>query len=157
MGGGIHPAANLGSLKKMNMLLRQENGRLRKRDGFTVIELLAVMVIIGLLASFGVSRFWKAKERGLWTAVKSDLRNVATQQERYFNDHLQYATDPTMLPDLDLSRGVAVTITWTANNGWAGTATHNSFTTGDCGYFVGPAPAGVALPATLAGEIACDE
>lgn len=127
------------------------------RDGFTLIELLAVMVILGLLASFGVSRFWRAKERGLWTAVKSDLRNVATQQERYFNDHLQYSTSTALLPELDLTNGVVVTITWTANNGWAGTATHNSFTTGQCGFFVGPAPAGVATPATSAGEVACNE
>ncbi|HEX6557867.1 MAG TPA: type II secretion system protein [Longimicrobiales bacterium] len=140
------------------MLLRQENGRRSEvRDGFTLIELLAVMVILGLLASFGVSRLWKAKEHGLWTAVKSDLRNVATQQERYFNDHFQYATDPAHLPELDLTNGVVVTVTWTANNGWAGTATHSTFTTGQCGFFVGPAPSGVAPPATAPGEVACDQ
>jgi len=126
------------------------------RGGFTLVELIAVMAILAFLAAIAVTRFWSVKERGHWASIRSDLRNVATQQERYFNDHQQYSTDVTQLPDMDITNGVTITVTWTANNGWAAIGTHSSIT-GQCGLFVGPAPSGVAAPATIAGQMLCDE
>lgn len=51
------------------------------RNGFTVLELLIIMVIVGVLAAIAIPRFGSAKERAQIAAMKSDLRNLATYQE----------------------------------------------------------------------------
>ncbi|MGQ0560266.1 MAG: type IV pilin protein [Gemmatimonadota bacterium] len=130
---------------------------MKRRPGFTILELLTVMIIVGLLAAIAVSRFWSVKERSYWVSVKNDLRNVAIQQERYFSNHQAYAADMPALPDARLSSGVTVTVVWSANTGWAATAEHTGMVGRKCGYFTGPAPAGVAAPATKSGSVACDE
>jgi prepilin-type N-terminal cleavage/methylation domain-containing protein len=129
----------------------------RRREGFTLIELLTVVMIVGLLAAIALNRFWAVKERAYKAAAKNDLRTVAVQQERYFDRNFAYATTPAALPDFNESPGVVINIVWTASSGWAATAIHNSRPSEVCGYFTGPAPAGVAAPATQSGQIACDE
>jgi len=116
----------------------------RRRSGFTLIELLTVIVIIGLLATIALVRFWGIKERSYRVSIKNDLKTAALQQERYFESNMSYAGDVTGLPDFNTSAGVTVTVTWSGTAGWAAT-------------FVGPAPAGIAGPATTAGIITCDE
>ncbi|MGQ0815133.1 MAG: type IV pilin protein [Gemmatimonadota bacterium] len=130
---------------------------MKRRPGFTILELLTVMIIVGLLAAIAVSRFWEVKERSYWISVKNDLRTVATQQERFFSTNTVYANDIALLPDVALSPGVTITIVWSANNGWAATGEHTSLSPLKCGYFTGPAPVGVAAPATQSGTTACDE
>jgi prepilin-type N-terminal cleavage/methylation domain-containing protein len=130
---------------------------LRPQPGFTILELLTVMIIVGLLAAIAVSRFWSVKERSFRVALKSDLRNVAIQQEVYYQKNNAYAPDASALTDFFASTGVTVTIKWAANNGWAGIAEHASLPNEQCGYFTGPAAAGIASPATVSGEIKCTE
>jgi Tfp pilus assembly protein PilE len=121
------------------------------------MELMTVMIIIGLLAAIAMSRLSHAKERADWTTVKSDLREFVTQQERYYSRNMAYSSNFSDVPDVSLSPGVTIDVVWSANNGWAATATHSHLTGKHCGYFIGPAPSGVAPPATNAGEIKCDE
>lgn len=130
---------------------------MKPRQGFTLLELLTVMIIVGLLAAIAVSRFWAVKERSYKVAMKDGLRTVAVQQERYFETNHVYAANVAALPDLDVSQGITITVTWSANNGWAAQAEHVSVPNAFCGYFTGPAPGGVALPATQSGIMACDE
>jgi type IV pilus assembly protein PilA len=127
-----------------------------KRAGFTLIELMTVLVILGLLAGIAVSRFWTVKERAYKVSVRADLRNVVTQQERYFGPNQAYAPDAALLSDFQPSPGVTITVTWSSNLGWAGIAEHASLPGERCGYFIGPAAGGVAAPATTAGVIMCD-
>lgn len=130
---------------------------MKRRPGFTILELLTVLVILGLLAVIAVTRLWAVKDRSYRAAVKSDLRTITVQQERYFAKNMAYASDVMILPDITMSPGVSVTVTWTAPDGWAATAEHASLAPQNCGYFTGAAPAGVAEPATQAGVIVCDE
>lgn len=129
----------------------------RRRPGFTLLELLTVMMIIGLLATIAMTRFWSLKERGYWASVRSDLRNTAMLQERYYEKNMAYASDVTELPDVTESAGVIIAIKWASNEGWAATGEHNSNTGHFCGYYTGPAPAGIAAPATQPGVIKCDD
>jgi type IV pilus assembly protein PilA len=130
---------------------------MKRRPGFTLVELVIVIVVLGLLAAIAVSRFWTVKDRTYRTSVKNDLRTVTVQQERYFAKNMQYAADVNDLPDIQLSPGVTINIVWTDPAGWAATGQHPSLAPQLCGYFTGPAPAGIAAPATQSGSIVCDE
>jgi prepilin-type N-terminal cleavage/methylation domain-containing protein len=128
----------------------------RARSGFTIVELLTVLVILGLLALIAVNRFWVVKERAYKVSMRNDLRNAVTQQERYFGSNQLYAPDDSLLSDFQASPGVTITVTWSGQAGWAGIAQHASIATDRCGYYIGPAPAGIAAPATSAGVVMCD-
>src|SRR5688500_3702817 len=56
-----------------------------RRPGFTLIELMMVIVIIGVLAAIAMPKLAKTRERAYFKAVMSDLRNLQTQQEIYYN------------------------------------------------------------------------
>ena len=60
--------------------------RTTERKGFTLIELLIVVVIIGSLAAIAIPKFANTKEKAYIAAMKSDLRNLATAQENFFNE-----------------------------------------------------------------------
>lgn len=127
-----------------------------RRAGFTLIELLIVIVIIGLLATFAQTFLWKARDRAIISTMKSDLKVLATQQEIYFAQNLNYATDPTLISDFHPSPGVVITINAAQPDGWAGDATHTSISGVRCGLFIGNASAADAQPATRPGVAECD-
>jgi type IV pilus assembly protein PilA len=55
--------------------------------GFTIIELLLVVIIIGILATIAIPRFSDSKDKSYVTQMKSDLRNLATYEEQYAGDN----------------------------------------------------------------------
>lgn len=58
--------------------------------GFTLIEILVVMVIIGVLATIGLGQFQSAQVKGRDAKRKSDLKNIGTALEVYYNDKRSY-------------------------------------------------------------------
>ena len=59
---------------------------LKNKKGFTLIEVLVVMLIIAILAAFGTLRYIKAVERARLTEVVVMLSQIAgAQQRRYMN------------------------------------------------------------------------
>jgi len=127
-----------------------------RRGGFTLIELLIVLVILAILATIGVSRFWAARDRSLFAALQSDLRNMGAHQELYFGKNLSYAGVVANLPDYSVTPGVTINITYAASDGWAANATHVSLGGRQCGYFTGNAPAAMGAPATVHGQVDCN-
>jgi prepilin-type N-terminal cleavage/methylation domain-containing protein len=67
------------------------------RQGFTLVELAVVIVIIGVLAAFGVPRFLKSVERSKASEAFSYLSAVRDAQERYIAREGVYAGDVTKL------------------------------------------------------------
>ncbi|MFQ6045141.1 MAG: type IV pilin protein [Gemmatimonadales bacterium] len=96
---------------------------MRPSNGFTLIELLIVVVIIGILAAIAIPKFANTKEKAYGAAMKSDLRNLISQQEGYFADNTTYTTDKTAL-NVTESAGVTITVTAASGTGWAATASH---------------------------------
>ena len=64
--------------------------RNRLHSGFTLLEILVVMVIIGILATIGLRSFGSSQVKARDAKRKSDMHNIATALEVYHNDKGQY-------------------------------------------------------------------
>jgi prepilin-type N-terminal cleavage/methylation domain-containing protein len=121
------------------------------RSGFTVLELVIVMVIIGLLAAIAIPKFSSTKERATLTAMKSDLRNLVTVQEGYFVENLGYTTNPGSAYKVTTGNSMP-TITITPD-GWSALITSTN-STQVCAVYMGSTP---APPAVKEGAPACGQ
>jgi len=96
----------------------------RTRRGFTFIELLTVMVVMGLLAGIGVPRIRNMKERSYQATLRSDLGTLRTAEEAYYAENLRYTTDLKAL-DFRPSSDVDIIIVSTDPlKGWSALARH---------------------------------
>jgi len=69
---------------------------IRKSDrGFTIVELLIVIVVIGLLAGLVLNTFQGAQARARNTERQTDLNALHTHLEVYFNDTGHYPSGGT--------------------------------------------------------------
>jgi type IV pilus assembly protein PilA len=64
------------------------------QKGFTLVELLIVIAIIGILAAIAIPQFSSYRQRGYNTAAKADVKNAYTAAQAYFSDN------PTGTPTL---------------------------------------------------------
>src|SRR5438270_13345233 len=72
----------------------------KNRKGFTLVELAVVIVIIGVLAAFGVPRFLKSVERSKAAEAFSYLSAVRSAEER---SQARNGTYEDTLSNLDIS------------------------------------------------------
>jgi prepilin-type N-terminal cleavage/methylation domain-containing protein len=121
--------------------------------GFTLIEMMMVVVIIGILVTILIPRYASTKERARVAAMQSDLHNLANAEESYYYDYANYTTSLTRMPSYQTSPGVTITVGEASQGGWSATAASNG-TARQCFLFVGnAAPVGVA---TQEGQVACN-
>lgn len=111
---------------------------MRRRAGFTFIELLTVMLFIGLLAAMAVPRFREFKTRAYLAAMQSDLGNIRIAQEEYWTQHNTYVADTAAL-GVRITAHVNVAIT--SNDvltGYTAVATHANVPGKQCITAMGP-------------------
>jgi len=71
--------------------------RIRDTKGFTLIELMIVVVIIGILAALAIPRFSKASDRAKEKEADGLIKQVYTLQQAYKAQNGAYATTEAQL------------------------------------------------------------
>ena len=63
----------------------------KDEEGFTLIELMVVVLIIAILIAIAIPTFLGARQRAQDRAAQSDLRNALTAEKTYYTDNEDYS------------------------------------------------------------------
>ena len=119
-------------MKKSNRIL----------EGFTLVEILIVVVIIGILATVAIPTYFKYVERGYASDAKIQIKNILQNAELYRQETGQWPTDvETMMAEgfIELKRSIL--------NKWEFTVQLEDNEMGTSGQI-----SATSLPAMLGGE-----
>ncbi len=102
----------------------------KNQKGFTLIELMIVVAIIGILAAIAIPQLSVYRTKSYNTAAISDLKNAAIAQEAYYADNRQYTNDISRLTttpyNLYISQGVNMAVSSATNQAYLMSAYHSA-------------------------------
>lgn len=103
----------------------------RKNQGFTLVEIMIVVVIIGLLAAMAIPAFQKVRVESQKKAITNNIRQLTAAADQYFLEKGTIAVSTVNLVGVDsyvkelktvagesypatLEQGSSYTVTWPA-------------------------------------------
>jgi type IV pilus assembly protein PilA len=78
----------------------------RDEGGFTLIELMVVILVIAVLLAIAIPTFFRARQQANDRAVQANVRNALTATRIFYNDAQEYSDVPA-----DMT-GVEPSLTW---------------------------------------------
>jgi type IV pilus assembly protein PilA len=110
--------------------------RMNKKNekGFTLIELMIVIAIIGILAAIAIPQFSAYRTRSYNSSAQSDVRNIATAQEAYYVDHSTYTNNYADLEGASYGYEQSANVTVASEGDATGYVITGAHTSGDKTY-----------------------
>jgi type IV pilus assembly protein PilA len=75
----------------------------REDEGFTLIELMVVVLIIAILLAIAIPTFLGARERAQDRAAQSNVRNAFTAEKVFYTDNQAYSETPASMQAIETS------------------------------------------------------
>lgn len=97
------------------MIMKIRGDHKGRDEGFTLIELMVVVLIIAILIAIAIPTFLGARRRAQNRAAQSNIRNALTSEKTYYTDYQYYTTDNTALKAIESS------LNWTTSAPVVGT------------------------------------
>jgi prepilin-type N-terminal cleavage/methylation domain-containing protein len=106
------------------------------KPGFTMIELLIVVVVVGIIAAIAVQAYWGARNKVYVIQMKSDLHNLMTAEQAYFIDSGRFTNDLSALK-VRLSPKVSAPTITVGSGYWSAQVTHGQMPGATCAIQMG--------------------
>jgi type II secretion system protein G len=88
------------------------NYQVKQRKGFTLIEIMLVIALIGILVAAGLGSFTSSQTKGRDSKRKNDLSHMAEALEIYYNDIGQYPNSDGSGNMLGCGAGALLACSW---------------------------------------------
>jgi Tfp pilus assembly protein PilE len=98
----------------------------RSSAGFTIIELLVIVLLIGILATIAIASYPQMRVKAANAAAKSDLKNAAHFQETYYATNDTYAAQSIVDDEFSPTENVTLVVLEADASGYELSATHSA-------------------------------
>jgi|LSQX01.1.fsa_nt_gb prepilin-type N-terminal cleavage/methylation domain-containing protein len=107
--------------------MRKRNRYVRRQHGFTLIELMIVIAIIGILAAIAIPQYVSYRQKAYNTEAKAELRGFYVACQAYFSDHPlgDCSLDKVSLLFIPQSPRVVISVPEGSGPGMAGVTGHH--------------------------------